>query len=181
MQSFVDVPEVMAEALGELQRRERGRLHQSGIARRPKVVSTCGRNLNILRLKREFKHLSMGVRITMGHDPIKYVLWIGGVSIVVALACATYIAWANGSSRNLGLGLGALLGACVIFALQIMFEMKGSTTSTDFAVEFVVDHGQNTVRSPRAYDPSMAVAAGNRNLFVETNASCSGDSPTHEK
>ena len=68
----------------------------------------------------------------MGHDPIKYALWIGGISLVIALVCALYIAFINGGSRNLALGLGALVGACVIFGLQIVFELKGTATSSDF-------------------------------------------------
>jgi hypothetical protein len=63
------------------------------------------------------------------------------------------------------------VGACVIFALQIVFEMKGTTTSTDFATEFVVDYLQRSVRSPRAYDQSTAVAAGYRNVIIEAEAS----------
>lgn len=107
----------------------------------------------------------------MGNDPIKYALWISGISLAVGLACGVYVAWSNGSSRNLGLGLGAVVGACVIFVLQIWFEMKGSTTTTDFAVEFVVDYRERTVRSPRAYDQSMAVAASYRNMVIELEAS----------
>lgn len=86
----------------------------------------------------------------MGHDPIKYALWIGGFSLAITLACGAYVAWVNGGSRNLALGLGALAGACVILVLQIVFELKGSDTSSDFAVEFVFDHGQKTLRSMRA-------------------------------
>lgn len=104
----------------------------------------------------------------MGHDPIKYALWLGGLGLAIALLCAAYVVWTNGSSRNLGLGLGALVGACVIFALQIIFEMRGTTTSTDFAVEFVIDYRDMNVRSPRAYDQSMAVY---RNGAIEARAS----------
>jgi hypothetical protein len=107
----------------------------------------------------------------MGHDPIKYALWVGGFGLAVALVCGAYVVWTNGSSRNLGLGLGALVGACVIFVLQIVFDLRGTTTSTDFAVEFVVDHQQKAVRSPRAYDQSMAVAAGYRDVIIEIEAS----------
>ena len=103
----------------------------------------------------------------MGHDPIKYVLWVGGFSLAITLGCGLYIAWINGGSRNLALGLGALAGACVIFGLQIAFELKGTTTSGDFVVEFVIDYQQRGVRSSRAYGRSMAVATSYRNLFIE--------------
>ena len=87
----------------------------------------------------------------MGHDPIKYALWIGVFSGAITLACGLYIAWINGGSRNLALGLGALAGACVIFGMQILFELKGNTASSDFVAEFVVDYQEMAVRSSRAY------------------------------
>lgn len=107
----------------------------------------------------------------MGHDPVKYALWIGGLSLLVALGCGAYIAWTNGGSRNLALGLGALAGACVILVLQIVFELKDTTTSSDFVVEFVVDYQQKEVRSSRAYNQSIAVASSYRNVFIEIEAS----------
>lgn len=106
----------------------------------------------------------------MGHDPIKYALWIGSFSLVITFGCGLYIAWINGGSRNLALGLGALAGACVIFGLQLLFELKCSTSSDDFVVEFVVDYQQKSVRSPRAYHQSAAVAAS-RYLLIEIEAS----------
>ena len=107
----------------------------------------------------------------MGHDPIKYALWIGGLGLAITLGCGLYIAWVNGGSRNLALGLGAVAGACVIFGLQIVFELKGTTASEDFVVEFVVDYQQKDVHSSRAFDQSMAVASSYQNLFIEAEAS----------
>ena len=107
----------------------------------------------------------------MGHDPIKYALWVGGFSLAITVACAFYLVWVNGGSRNLALGLGALVGALVIFALQIAFELKGTATSSDFVVEFVVDYQQKNARSAVAYNRSIAVASSYRNVFVEVEAS----------
>jgi hypothetical protein len=107
----------------------------------------------------------------MAHDPIKYALWIGGFGLAIALVCSVYIVWVNGGSRNLALGLGALVGACVVFAVQIGFELKGSKTSSDLAFEFVIDYQDMNVRSSRAYDQSMAIAFGSRNLMIEAEAS----------
>jgi hypothetical protein len=53
----------------------------------------------------------------------------------------------------------------------MLFELKGTTTSEDFAVEFVVDYQQREVRSSVAYDQSIAVASSYRNLFIEIEAS----------
>jgi uncharacterized lipoprotein YbaY len=107
----------------------------------------------------------------MEQDPIKYALWIGGFALAITLACGVFIAWINGGSRNLALGLGALAGACVILVLQLVFELKGSTTSSDFALEFVVDYQQKDVRSSGAYNRSAVVASSYRNLFIEADAS----------
>ena len=107
----------------------------------------------------------------MGHDPIKYALWIGGISLAITVACALYIVWVNSGSRNLALGLGALVGSFVIFALQIVFELKGTATSGDFVVEFVVDYQMKSVRSAVAYSRSTAAAASYRSVIIEIQAS----------
>jgi hypothetical protein len=103
------------------------------------------------------------------HDPIKYLLWAGGIGLVTALGCGIYIVWVNAGSRNLALGLGALVGACVIFVLQALFELKGTTTTTDFPVEFTIDYGTKSVRSPRAFRPQAF--SGYRNILIESYAS----------
>ena len=107
----------------------------------------------------------------MGHDPIKYALWVGGIGLAIAVGCALYIAWVNGGSRNIALGLGAVAGACVILILQIVFELKNTTASEDFGVEFVVDYQQKAVHSSRRYDQSTAAASSYSNLFIEAEAS----------
>jgi hypothetical protein len=107
----------------------------------------------------------------MGHDPIKYALWVGGLGLAITLGSGLYIAWVNGGSRNLALGLGALAGACVVLGLQIVFELKGNTASEDFVVEFVVDYLQKDVHSSRAFDQSIAVASSYQNVFIEGEAS----------
>jgi hypothetical protein len=65
------------------------------------------------------------------HDPIKLAFWAGGISLIIALGCAFYVVAANAGSRNLALGLVAIFGACVIFAVQLYFELQGSTTADD--------------------------------------------------
>jgi hypothetical protein len=83
--------------------------------------------------------------------------------------CALYIVWANSGSRNLVLGLGALLGASAIFVLQVVFELQGSTSASDFPVEFTVDYQSKAVRGPRAFQPRTY--SGYRNIFIESEAS----------
>jgi hypothetical protein len=103
------------------------------------------------------------------HDPIKYALWVGGIGLLAALGCALYIVWSNAGSRNLALGLGALVGACVIFLLQLMFELQSVTTTTDFPIEFTMDYKNKSVRSPKAFRQNSYVSY--RNVFTEQNAS----------
>jgi hypothetical protein len=103
------------------------------------------------------------------HDPIKYLLWAGGACLLIAVACGIYIVWINAGSRNLALGLGALIGACVIFAIQVLFELQGKKDTTDFPVEFVIDYQLKAVRSNRAYHPQGSLDF--RNVMIETWAS----------
>jgi hypothetical protein len=94
-------------------------------------------------------------------------LYYGLVYVVflIALGCALYIVAANGGSRNLALGFGALVDACTIFAVQLYFELQGSTTAEDFPIEFTTDHETKSIRSRQAY------LGGYRYLFVEAEAS----------
>jgi hypothetical protein len=94
-------------------------------------------------------------------------LYYGLVYVVflIALGCAPYIVAANGGSRNLALGFGALVDACTIFAVQLYFELQGSTTAEDFPIEFTTDHETKSIRSRQAY------LGGYRYLFVEAEAS----------
>jgi hypothetical protein len=79
------------------------------------------------------------------NDPLKLALWAGGLGLAVALVCAFWVVTANASSRNLVLGFGALMGACLVFLIQIYFELQESVTTEDFSVEITTDCQANTV------------------------------------
>jgi hypothetical protein len=81
------------------------------------------------------------------HDPIKHAIWVGVISLIVTVGCAVYVVTANAGSRNLVLGLGALLGACVIFMVQLWFELQESTTAEDFPIVFTTDYETKSIRS----------------------------------
>ena len=100
----------------------------------------------------------------MQADPVKYELWGLGIGLALALTCAILIVIANGSSRNLALGLGALVGAVVVFGVQALFELQGSTATDDIYIEVVVDYQTKSVRSvqPTLYS---------HNIFVEDEVS----------
>jgi hypothetical protein len=98
------------------------------------------------------------------HEPIKLAIWVGVISLSVTLGCAFYVVIANAGSRNLVLGLGALLGACSIFAVQLCFELRESTTAEEFPLEFTTNYETKSIRSRQPH-PAY------RNLFVEDAAS----------
>jgi hypothetical protein len=80
------------------------------------------------------------------HDLIRPAVWIGGIALIVALACSTYVVWTNGASRNLGIGLGALFGACVLFILQLWFELQPTKSIDDFPAQFAADFNDKWIR-----------------------------------
>lgn len=103
-------------------------------------------------------------------DPVKYALWIGGVGLVAMIVAAGYVLLSNSGSRNLALGFGTLAGACVIFIIQIFFELKApSATAVDFPIEFSIDLEARAIRSPSAYQPVYSGPL--RNVMTEIMAS----------
>jgi hypothetical protein len=62
------------------------------------------------------------------------------------------------------LGVGALIGACVILLVQLYFELQGAVASEDFVIEVTTDYQANTVRT-RQPVPYY------RNIYVESDAS----------
>jgi hypothetical protein len=81
------------------------------------------------------------------NDPIKFVLWAGAAGLAVTVMCAFYIVYVNAGSRNLALGVGALLGACLILIVQLYFELQGSVTSDDFVIQVTTDYQTSRVMS----------------------------------
>jgi hypothetical protein len=99
------------------------------------------------------------------HDPIKHAIWAGAISLIVTVGCAVYVVTANAGSRNLVLGLDAVLGAIVIFIVQLWFELQESTPpAEDFPIAFTTDFETKSIRSRQPH-------TGYRNLFVEDAAS----------
>ena len=105
------------------------------------------------------------------HDPVKYALWVGGAGLLIVFVCGAYLVWANAGSRNLALGLGAVLGACVIFIVQILFELKPTSTVADFASDYTIDYQEKTVRNTKSYISPSYGFVSMRNGFLEQSAS----------
>jgi len=105
------------------------------------------------------------------NDPVKWALWVGCAGLAIVVVCFVYVVWVNAGSRNLALGFGALVGACVIFVLQLVFEIRGSQTVADFASEFSFDRSTQTVRSLKSFLPRNISGDSLSNLVVEDEAS----------
>lgn len=72
-------------------------------------------------------------------DLLKLSLWIGLTAIVIGLACLGAVAWANSGSRNLALATSTLVATLLLFATQLVFELRGKSTTDFFTAEFTVD------------------------------------------
>jgi hypothetical protein len=101
----------------------------------------------------------------MGSDPVKYAVWGLWIGLALSIACALYVAWANGASRNIALGIGALLVAVVAFVIQVNFELQGSKSAEDFYLEVIVDFQTYKLRSVQ---PNNSYS---NNSFIESEAS----------
>jgi len=63
-----------------------------------------------------------------------------GVAIVVITAI--WLTKENAGSRNMVLATGALVGALALFAIELHFELKGSTSYDHITAEFTVDRSK---------------------------------------
>jgi hypothetical protein len=79
-------------------------------------------------------------------DWLKIALGVGAISGLVALVCLGCVVWANGNSRNLALAGGALVGAIVLMAIQLAFELRAATEQDFFSVEYTIDRAVPYIR-----------------------------------
>jgi hypothetical protein len=80
-------------------------------------------------------------------DWLKLVLGIGAFSGAIALICLACVVWANGSSRNLALAGGALVGAIFLTVIQLAFELRSSTERDFLSVEYTIDRAVPIIRA----------------------------------
>src|SRR5437870_374151 len=79
-------------------------------------------------------------------DTLKLSLWIGLAAIAIGLVCLIAVAWANSSSRNLALATSTLGAALLLFATQLAFELRASSTTDFFTTEFTIDRKTPQIR-----------------------------------
>ena len=96
-------------------------------------------------------------------NSLKLVAIAGAVSGIIGVACLIYIAWENAGSRNIAIGTGTLVGAVVLLGIQLLWELR-STTTTDFlTAEYTINRETPEIRAP-LYLPDECAGAylGNR-------------------
>jgi hypothetical protein len=98
-------------------------------------------------------------------DLVRPAIWIGSIAVLIGAICLGYVSIANLSSRNIGLGLSAFVGACVIFGMTLFFDLKRSNSTEDMGATVVLDYQSNTIRLYTS-DPMHA-----RSIFVAAEAS----------
>lgn len=79
-------------------------------------------------------------------DVLKLSLWIGLAAIAVGLVCLVTVAWANSNSRNLALATSTLAAALLLFATQLLFELRERSTTDFFTAEFTIDRKVPQIR-----------------------------------
>ena len=80
------------------------------------------------------------------YDSLRVAVWVGMAAAAVASVCLIYLLSQNSGSRNIALATGALLGAVVLLAVQLRFELR-SEPSTDFiTAEYTIDRSKPEIR-----------------------------------
>jgi len=73
---------------------------------------------------------------------LKPLLIVTLLGLLVALIGAVTFAWSNPASKTIALATAALLGAAVLFLLQLTLELRGSEESDSVPVEFTIDRAK---------------------------------------
>ena len=88
-------------------------------------------------------------------DLLKLSLWIGLAAIVVGLVCLVTVTWAKSGSRNLALATSTLAAALLLFATQLLFELRERSTTDFFTAEFTIDRKEPQIRQWDYTVPSL--------------------------
>jgi len=92
-------------------------------------------------------------------DWLKGILVLNAVGIAVSMATAAVLAWQNAGSRNLALAVGALVAACSLFVLQLVFELRRpEPVAETFSADLTIDGLDHKIRQWR-YTNNYAAAA----------------------
>lgn len=78
-------------------------------------------------------------------DMLRWIVIIGGIALLAALAAAMRLAWENAGSKTIVLATAALSGAAILFVVQAWFELQSSTSHNYVGVEYTVNHATASV------------------------------------
>ena len=88
---------------------------------------------------------------------LKALVVLAAAGLGVGLAAAIALAWSSPASKTLAISAATLLGAAVLFTLQLVFELR-PTEDVDFlSVELTIDRGKPLIRQWR-YSPENVSA-----------------------
>ena len=79
-------------------------------------------------------------------DLLRILLALNIIAIIVIWVTAPYIAWINGGSRNIAIAVGALVGATLIYLIQLPFEFQRSTRFETIGTDITIDRLHQIIR-----------------------------------
>jgi hypothetical protein len=106
-------------------------------------------------------------------DNLRTVLFVGVVTIIVAMVCLTYVGIANSGSRNISLALGTMLGSLLLLSIQMLFELQSTKSFAVIRTEFTTDRAKPKIeqfRYPLASMRRFENEAGANKFLLATNS-----------
>jgi hypothetical protein len=79
-------------------------------------------------------------------DTVKLVAIAHGLAVFTAIVTAVILVYHNSDSQNLVLGVGALVGASLVFFIQAYFELQPLVTEDRVSTEYTIDRAAPAVR-----------------------------------
>jgi hypothetical protein len=98
-------------------------------------------------------------------DPLKISLYVGVALVIAGAVFLAAVVWSNNGSRNLVLAASTLVGAFVMFVIQLPLELKEKVGKEYTRVELMIDRAKHEIRQQR-YLP-----VGGWRIHQETGAS----------
>ena len=99
---------------------------------------------------------------------LKWVVIVGIVALVAALAAAMRLAWENAGSKTIVLATAALSGAALLFVVQLFFELQSVTSREYIGVEYTVNHSTASVGQWAYADMIRAVSEIDASNWLRT-------------
>ncbi len=105
-------------------------------------------------------------------DYPRIALIVGGIAVVIAMACMIAIGVANSSSRNISLAIGTVFGALLLLIIQLFFELQPAKSVAVLRTDFTIDKANLKIEQFRyPIGPAMRFSdeSDANKLLVEKN------------